>query len=369
MPGDNDAWYESEEPNRHGLRIELQRVLRRARNRPLRILVIAALLTGGVFYKLVTKPQMYDGAVVLVVSEASLASKGRRSLPVDNLREYVLSVLLPAKDLLGLIERHHMYPLRKQLGNDFALGELWQQVDIKIWKNSFIEFAEGEENDLGSARIGITVTDRDPELAFELAREIASIIIASAAQNRVKVAGEVKAEVDAIRNALGMRQAQITTLLKAKLEANARARDAGKVGEAAGLAMEVASLVAERKKNNNELTIALSTEDAIADRVTAAGLDMSIDVVDEQRPDVSSHQRGFVMILILVVIGMAMLMVVAFLLSAFDSRIHDTDDVERLGLPVLGHVPGFQGDHVGSLEARGARRSRVPSFLRWRSHR
>ena len=56
-------------------------------------------------------------------------------------------------------------------------------------------------------------------------------------------------------------------------------------------------------------------------------------------------------------------------LGAFDSRVHDTDDVERLGLPVLGHVPGFAGDHVGSLEARGVLRARVPSFLRWRSQR
>ena len=40
-----------------------------------------------------------------------------------------------------------------------------------------------------------------------------------------------------------------------------------------------------------------------------------------------------------------------------------------LGLPVLGHVPGFAGDQVGSLAARGYKRARVPLFLRWRSHR
>ena len=56
-------------------------------------------------------------------------------------------------------------------------------------------------------------------------------------------------------------------------------------------------------------------------------------------------------------------------IGAFDSRVHDVEDVARLDLPVLGHVPGFPGDNVGSLEARGALRARVPSFLRWRSHR
>jgi hypothetical protein len=59
----------------------------------------------------------------------------------------------------------------------------------------------------------------------------------------------------------------------------------------------------------------------------------------------------------------------ALIMGAFDSRVHDSDDVARLGLTVLGHVPGFAGDDVGSLEARGVSRARVPSFSRWRSHR
>jgi hypothetical protein len=49
--------------------------------------------------------------------------------------------------------------------------------------------------------------------------------------------------------------------------------------------------------------------------------------------------------------------------------VHDVDDVERLGLPVLGHVPGFPGDRVGSLEARSVQRTRIPLFRRWRSQR
>jgi hypothetical protein len=47
--------------------------------------------------------------------------------------------------------------------------------------------------------------------------------------------------------------------------------------------------------------------------------------------------------------------------GAFDTRVHDREDVERIGLPVLGHLPPFPGDHVGSLRARGVRRPRVPS--------
>ena len=74
-----------------------------------------------------------------------------------------------------------------------------------------------------------------------------------------------------------------------------------------------------------------------------------------------------VLVMILLVVGTGALVGSALFLGAFDSRVHDTDDVARLGLPVLGHVPGFPGDQVGSLRSRGARRNHVPWFLRWRS--
>ena len=73
--------------------------------------------------------------------------------------------------------------------------------------------------------------------------------------------------------------------------------------------------------------------------------------------------------LTLLVVGSGALVGAMLFLGAFDPRVHDTDDVARLGFPVLGHVPGFPGDQVGSLRSRGARRARVPWYLRWRSRR
>jgi len=75
-------------------------------------------------------------------------------------------------------------------------------------------------------------------------------------------------------------------------------------------------------------------------------------------------------VMIIVVIGVGALIGSALFVGAFDARVHEVDDVTRLGLPVLGHVPGFKGDHIGSLASRGvdltSRGTRVPSFLRWR---
>ena len=40
--------------------------------------------------------------------------------------------------------------------------------------------------------------------------------------------------------------------------------------------------------------------------------------------------------------------------GTLDSRIHEREDVTRLGIPVVGHLPRFKGDRVGSLRDRGA---------------
>jgi hypothetical protein len=56
----------------------------------------------------------------------------------------------------------------------------------------------------------------------------------------------------------------------------------------------------------------------------------------------------------------ALAFVVALLLSAvavgaFDPLVYELEDVERLGLPALGALRGFDGDNAGALASRLAR--------------
>ncbi len=363
-----DEWYESEERTSLGMIAELQRIRRRFRVRPIPVLLLALLITGGIYYRLSTKPVMHEAEIVLALTEESLSVRKRTSIPVDELRQYVVSVLLPGNKLLELIERHNLHPLRKQLGPQYAIDELWQQVDIAIWKNSFVAYREEEEHNARAARIGITVVDVDAERAFELARELAKIIITTSSAQSQKVADAYANEVKGVRDGLNRRAAEVSEAITTKLVAMVRARQARKMGLVGALEFELAGLYSEQKSIAGKLSNTTGSRDAIADRISAAGLDMTIEVVEEKRPDVT-QQRTFVLVLIMMIVGVGALFGSALVVGAFDARVHDTDDVERLGLPVLGHVPGFAGDQVGSLEARGARRSRVPSFLRWRSHR
>lgn len=362
-----DGWYESEESTRAGLVSELQRIRRRFAVRPLPVLLVAALVTGVITYKVAKKQPLVEAEVVLALSEGALS--GRDSgIPADQLRAYVNAVLLSDKLLLDLIEKRDMFPLRKTAGPQFALAQLRDQMEINIWKNSFEYYDVEDSHAKKSARIGIAVIDPDPEQAFQIAHELATIAIVQHEIERDRISRAVTGEVKLMRDATEQRLVKVQTAIARKQAALATAKAESKNGLAALIALDLARLEGERRRAGEQMHGISVSSDGIADEITAAGLDLTLQIVEERRPE-RPEKSYFVLIMVLVVVGTGALIGAALLVGAFDSRIHDTDDVERLGLPVLGHVPGFAGDSVGSLHARGAKRGRVGSVLRWRSLR
>ncbi len=357
-----DDWYESEESPAAGMVAELQRIRRRTRTRPLRVIVLGLAVAAAITYKFATRAGHFEAEIVLALTEGSLSTK-HHGLPVEELREFVDGVLIPDAKLRGLIERRDLYRLRRTLGMEYALEELRGQLDVQIWKNSFIYYDEDAPNAEHSARIGLTVTDSDPDRAYELAHDIAAIVIETAHENRQKLNAQLSDAIAARRDGLTHRLDQLA--LEAAEKSAALTRAHGKHDEdlAQALSLQLVEIASERERGEKDLADIAVSRDALADRIAAAGLDTSIAIVEETRPDRPEH-RGFAIALIAVIVGVGSLLGAALVLGAFDSRIHDGDDVERLGLPMLGHVPGFAGDGVGSLAAR------VPSTRsRWRSHR
>ena len=362
-----DDWFASEESPRVGLVTELQRIRRRARVRWVSVLLLAGAITTAATYKFATKPHLVEAEVVLALTEGAFAAQ-HTGVPADQLREYVNTILLPDKQLIALIERRDLYPLRKQAGPQFAISSLRDQLDIAIWKNSFLTYDAADSNARKSARIGITVADTDPDRAFTLAEDLASIAIVQHELERERISRSVAQEVALMRKTLEDRLSRLDRTLAQKQSAYERARTAGDNAVAAQLVLDRAALSAERKSAADQQLAISQSREGIADQIAAAGLDLSLGIVEERRPD-RPERAAFVLILVVVVVGTGSLIGAAMVIGAFDSRIHDTDDVARLGLPVLGHVPGFAGDTVGSLRSRGARRPRVGSVLRWRSLR
>jgi capsular polysaccharide biosynthesis protein len=360
---DDDAWYNSEESTRLGMIVEVQRIRRRMRARPGPVFVISFLLAVLISFKIWTRPTLVESRVVLALSQGELSSHDT-ALPVDELRQYVVNVLLPDKKLGELIEKKNLSPSRHLTGMPFAIDSLRDQFDIDIWKNTF-ELGDDQDR---SARIGITVTDTDPDRSYELARDLGTVVITSAQEQRLQMTKLLASRVSQVHDSAASRLEDLAREESEKEIAISEARRDGKLALAQALNLELAQLAHEQASAEKTISDIATSQDSLADRLTAAGLDLSVTVVDERRGQVPEH-REFIMAMVAVLVALAALLGTALVMGAFDPRVHDTDDVERLGLSVLGHLPGFPGDEVGSLEARGVARARVPSFLRWRSHR
>lgn len=361
-----DQWYESEQPTRAGLVAELQRIRRRTRVRPIPVLVVAALVTVGITRNMATKPILVEAEVVIALTEGALASRST-GMPVDQLRDYVTRVLMPDQRLLEVIKKYNLSSLGKK-GPQDALESFHDMFAVQIWKNSFAYYDDEDANAARSARIGISVRDTDPDRAIDVAHDLAAVVIETAAARRQQRADTVTSQVAMLRTAVSDEFDKLAVDIASKQEAIAQARNRGDTDLAGILRIDLAALQQQQRRHETQLQRIATSSDALAADIAAAGLDMSLAVVDENRPERPTHS-GLVLVMVAAVIGTFSLVGAALLLGAFDSRVHDADDVIRLGLPVLGHVPGFAGDNVGSMRTRSAAPTRVPSFRRWRFHR
>lgn len=361
-----DHWYESEQPTRAGLVAELQRIRRRTQIRPIPVLVLAALVTAGITHKMATKPVMVEAEVVIALTEGVMASHST-GMPVDQLRGYVTQVLMPDKRLLEVVEKYNLFPLRKKAGPQYALESFHDMFAVQIWKNSFAYYDDEDANAARSARIGISVRDTDPDRAVDVAHDLAAVVIETAASGRQQRAESITSQVAMLRKAVSEELEKTEDDIARKQAAITQARNRGD-NVLAGLRIDLAALKQEQRRHEAHLERIAKSTDVQARDIVAAGLDMSLAVVDEKRPERPTHS-GLILVMIAAVIGTFSLLSAALVLGAFDSRVHDADDVIRLGLPVLGHVPGFAGDNVGSMRTRSAAPTRVPSFQRWRFHR
>ncbi|HEY4242957.1 MAG TPA: hypothetical protein VGM88_24245 [Kofleriaceae bacterium] len=367
-PSDNDdAWFDSEQPTRTGAVAELQRIQRRTFNRPWAPLLFAFTITSLLTYKIYKKKPIVEATIVLQLSQGSLHTR-ETPIPVDELRDYVSNILLDDKKLLALIERRHLFPLRAKAGNQFAIDELRDQMTITVWKNSFVFYDEDNPDAEREAHIGISVDDTDADDAYERAQDLASIAIETFDEKQQEIGDAIQKHYDDINEGLQKNRADIERSITVKQAAMRNAREAGQNTLAAVFLVNITQLQEEAKRVDIQLGTLTNSREGYQGDIADSGLDVSLRRVDEYRPE-QPEKSGLAMIMIAAIVGTCSFLGAAMVFGSFDARVHETDDVARLGLPVLGHVPGFPGDTVGSLVARGAARPRVPLFRRWRSHR
>jgi len=344
----DDEWFDDEQPLLRGLVDELQRLKRRARARLPLVLGISLALTALVLYKKYKAPPLKEASVVLAVSEGSLAT-AHQPMPLDDLEFTVKDVLLSDTVLAQVLEDEHVpTPLGKQL----AIAELREFFEISVYRNYFVDNFDIDSP--RSARIAITTTATRGSDAWHWAHVIADKIVDGARTYRDR---EASVLAEAAQRALDDEHAHAESLEHQLAVAQAV------TDPTAAQRSDLVTLQNEVMKENDRVDalvkqVQTDQSDAAAEQ---AGLGISFSVIDEQKPPDDKGPPWSFRIGLAAIIFAIVMPIVAIFIGAFDTRVHDGEDVERIGLPVLGQLPTFDGDQVGSLRARGVRRRRVPS--------
>ena len=361
MAAPDDDWFESEPGWGSALAAELRRLSRRAAARPIVVGLVALAMTGLVVMRVARKPQVNIAHVIIAVSEGNLSS-GRDPIPVDQMQEYVQHALLPDGKLDKLVEDLDLYPLRHKLGPEFARDELGDQTEITVYRNYFL-VDNYDPSRLRTARIEIAVADADPHRAFLIAEGLGKIIVETSEQVQEAAAKGLITRADQILEHAHERASLVDRAISEKRVAVDAAVQAGKTAETAALRVQLAELTIQQNEDQHQMALLQNNVqmDRIEAGAMAAGLDLQLEIVSERQPLPDTGHNLRLGIIALVVLSI-MVPIAAVAIGAFDPRIHDTGDITRLGFSSLGHVPGFTGDRIGSLRARGIRRKRAAQY-------
>ncbi len=357
--GPRSEWMAAERDRMSVVR-ELQRLKRRAKARPIGFLMWTVLLAGAVVFMRARKDPLFKARVIMRVTEGTL-NQDQSPLPRRELRDYVTSLAFTRAHLLQVIQELDLYPTRAIRGDDWAIEQLRANLGVDVYRNYFAN-ERGYATSQRSARIGVVFRGKDPDRTVRVARRMAELIAESENQQRRELAtnavNETQRTLARARQSLLARQVLVTQTVIARSEA----RHANDTARAAQLTAELDRLEHQLKAESDRVSKTESALTTMKLRLAMEGQQMglSFEIVDERLPE-KRDDRPWIMLTALGVIAFLVLLpLCAIGVAAFDSRVHEAEDVERLRMAVVGHVPGFSGDGVGSLRRRGATRNRVP---------
>jgi hypothetical protein len=358
-PNGDDAWFEAERPTHRALIVELQRLKRRAKARLGLVLIIGSLLTAALVMKVARKPRFYDARIIMAVTETHLGAS-QDTMGMQQLRDYILTVLLSNERLMKIVEEKELFPQRRVRGDEYALETLRDMFDVEVYQNYFL-YGRSSTTEPRSVRIAVSFRHIKAAFAWEMVTALVATIVDAENQRRREEAAfavaRVKQMTERSRESVAERSARLNELLIELGRAEANEEH----GRAAALGVEVAQLehTIRRDRETVESVATLENTIGLGAAVESQQLGLDFAVADERHP--FEEERSLLRLIAVALIGFLVLVpAVAIFIGAFDARVHEAEDVSRLGLPVLGHVPRFAGDDVGSL----ARRRGVPLLRR-----
>jgi hypothetical protein len=327
---------------------ELGRLRRRAASRPIHTLGITLLITFAVVYKSSRSVPAFESRVVFRVVEADIEAQ-TSLVPNHALRSYINDVVFSSERLVELMKRHKLGGSKVTKDPAEAVKGFREDLIVEVWRNYFME-ARSTMDPARSARVAISYPHKDAKLAYEVTRDLGDLVVKTQEEERIARAEETvraladiedaaQEELDKARSAIAVKELALSS-------ANA--------AEQAVLRIELAALRAGLKPLEDRVArIAAARGDyALRADLEREQLGLRFEVVEAPRVMHATVSRPKKLIKIGVATFFVILLLVGIAVGAFDSRVHDVEDVRRLGWEPLGHVRAFDGDGVGSLNER-----------------
>lgn len=349
--------WEAREPGFAEGRRELPRLLRRSRSRRALILALACLVTCGLVAWKVLRPPKREAKLALRIVESDFdLTKSVR--PVRNYTDYIWGVFLSGPRLQKIITAHKLYPDKYAKDPQLAVEAMRDDLDVEVWRNYFLEEHYDEDDEARSVRFSISWKARDPQLALDVVRDLAQTVVLAQTEERREVFSLGQEDVRVAADEASERLATVRRAEAQRRVALAGASEAKKTR----LLVELADLEDEEKDQVLRLQNLTDTKSRV--EITAAWeherSGLVFEMVDPGYVEpLKSGPRQLALAAVMVFFSTAFFASIVF--GAFDNKIRQAGDVRHLGVPVLGAVPPFPGDRVGSL----ADRLRAEDRLRW----
>ncbi len=354
-------WYEAEQ-DVHSWHRELDRLKRRARKRLFLTLFLTGLATAMILRMVARRVPLAESSILIRVTEGSVMWEDS-PISATNLAQYLSDSAHSNRNLLHIMDKHGLYRLERMRGDAYALEEMREHLTLEVYRNYFLQ-ARSESNFLRTARISLTFRDEDPVVSFAVASDLAHLIIDSEMKRREEssrgVAGVAQRALDGAVANLEKWETQLVTKETELIDARRKDRQE----DVTAAQIDIIRLT-EQVKEQRDVVQQVRTSKTLADLrhdLETGGVNRLYQIVDERAPPPPPEGKEIRLAIIGVAVFVILLPLCAVAVGAFDSRIHDPEDVQRLGLQVVGHVPGFAGFGIGSLSSRRAAERRRTRF-------
>ena len=346
------SWVDNEPGWADAMR-EIRCVRRRSRQRWPLVLLVTSLLTGSAAFRVSQQQRSFQSTVVMREFEENFDAD--TAPPTSSqLEQYIMDVSLSRHALLAVIDKFGLYNRQFKLDPTLAVETMREAIELDVVENYFTPSGTGEDP-ARSARIAVSYSGSDPELALRVVRYLGQII-----ENKQQIERQASADFAARSVSDGVE------LLRSELLRLQRHEAALRSGQQVGEDLIAAGVESQRiRASILRIGGDMSIYEAKANlfhlrsdfEEQARGLRFQlVDPGQVAEVALTDHQR---VVLYSCCVFLFLLPLVGLAIGSFDSRARDSDGLRRIGLTTLGEVPSFVGMECGAwasreLERRGA---------------